>query len=56
MAENSNKICICDWAFECCDKLTDVIIPESVSEIGKHAFSRCVNLQNISGLRKDKKP
>ncbi len=42
-------------AFFMCDKLTSVIIPDSITEIGVNAFARCANLVRAelpSGLKK----
>ena len=42
-------------AFYMCDKLTSVIIPDSITEIGVNAFARCANLVRAelpSGLKK----
>ena len=37
-----------DSAFEGCSGLTSVMIPASVTEIGRSAFEDCVNLQSIN--------
>lgn len=37
-----------DGAFSNCNKMTSVIIPDSVKEIGVYAFSACTNLVKIS--------
>lgn len=36
-----------DYAFYCCKKLTEIVIPEGVKEIGESAFSFCDTLTNI---------
>ena len=38
---------ICDFAFDCCTKLSDIVIPDSVTKIGNEAFFSCVKLSNI---------
>ena len=38
---------ICDWAFSGCYKLTSVIIPNSVKNIGEWAFKYCISLSSI---------
>lgn len=38
---------ICDDAFDCCDNLKEIIIPDSVQAIGKNAFWGCSSLLNI---------
>ena len=38
---------IADYAFYSCDALTDVVIPESVTKIGKDAFRGCFNLESV---------
>ena len=38
---------IADWAFEYCDKITSVEIPEGVTTIGLAAFDGCVALTSI---------
>ena len=37
-----------DWAFECCEKLTNISIPDSVTVIGEHAFDSCLSLESIT--------
>ena len=39
---------ICDSAFEWCESLQSVTIPDSVTSIGNMAFSWCESLQNIT--------
>ena len=39
---------ICDSAFSCCDSLSEIVIPSSVTSIGDCAFSRCFSLKYIS--------
>ncbi|HRM58291.1 MAG TPA: leucine-rich repeat protein, partial [Prevotella sp.] len=39
---------ICDRAFLCCDSLSEIVIPSSVTSIGDHAFSSCFSLKYIS--------
>ncbi len=36
------------WAFGYCNSITNIIIPNNVSEIGNSAFRRCTNLTNIT--------
>lgn len=46
---------ISKYAFYMCDKLTSVIIPDSITEIGISAFAKCANLVRAelpSGLKK----
>ena len=38
---------ICDRAFSCCYSLSEIVIPSSVTSIGKGAFSRCHSLSEI---------
>ena len=38
---------ICDCAFYCCDSLSEIVIPSSVTSIGKGAFFRCDSLSEI---------
>ena len=38
---------ICDSAFSFCRSLSEIVIPSSVTSIGKGAFSRCVSLSEI---------
>lgn len=35
------------WAFEGCEKLTSIVIPNSVTSIGYFAFQYCANLKKI---------
>ncbi len=35
-------------AFNCCDKLTSVIIPDTVTTIGKRAFNECSELTSVT--------
>jgi fibronectin type 3 domain-containing protein len=37
-----------DWAFDECDNLTSITIPNSVTRIGDHAFSWCSSLTGIT--------
>ena len=39
---------ICDSAFSCCDSLSEIVIPSSVTSIGDYAFSGCSSLKYIS--------
>lgn len=39
---------ICDKAFESCDSMTSISIPDSVVTIGPYAFSRCKSLKHIT--------
>ena len=39
---------ICDWAFDWCCSLSNIVIPDSVASIGKEAFSYCISLESIS--------
>lgn len=39
--------CIGDQAFECCNRLTSVTIPQSVTSIGGYAFGGCSGLRNV---------
>ena len=41
-------ICICDRAFCNCPDLETIILPQSVRQIGKYAFSNCLNLSRVS--------
>ena len=38
---------ICDCAFYCCDSLSEIVIPSSVTSIGEGAFFRCDSLSEI---------
>ncbi len=38
---------ICDWAFEWCEALQQIVIPNSITSIGKSAFYCCKSLQQI---------
>ena len=38
---------ICDEAFMCCESLTDIVIPNSVTSIGDGAFWNCFSLTDI---------
>ena len=38
---------ICDRAFSCCVSLSEIVIPSSVTSIGKGAFSSCNSLSEI---------
>ena len=38
---------ICDSAFSFCRSLSEIVIPSSVTSIGKGAFSYCVSLSEI---------
>lgn len=35
---------ISEYAFSYCQKLTELVIPDSVTSIGANAFSRCENI------------
>ena len=37
-----------DWAFAHCDKITEVVLPDSVNFIGMNAFRYCHNLSSIT--------
>ena len=37
-----------DWAFNDCDSLTSIVIPDSVTTIGDFAFDGCTRLTNIT--------
>ncbi len=39
---------ICDYAFERCENLTEVIITDTVTHIGEHSFSYCKNLISVT--------
>ena len=36
------------WAFEGCNRLTSVTIPEGVTEIGQYAFNGCGELTSVT--------
>jgi hypothetical protein len=38
---------IAGGAFECCEKLTGVVLPDGVQTIGINAFSGCINLNTV---------
>ena len=38
---------IADFAFQYCEKLSNIIVPEGVTSIGNNAFSGCTELQSI---------
>ena len=38
---------ICDYAFEKCEKLTTITIPEGVTSIGDFTFNDCQNLESV---------
>ncbi|MBQ9215944.1 MAG: leucine-rich repeat domain-containing protein [Prevotella sp.] len=47
-------IVICDCAFDCCDKLSEIVIPDSVQAIGEAAFWGCNSLSSIKlGLHRN---
>ena len=39
-----------EWAFEQCDSLLEISLPDSVTEIGHGAFRSCINLQKVCNL------
>lgn len=39
---------ICDGAFAWCGCLTEITIPNSITQIGKHAFQCCIGLKSIT--------
>ncbi|MGN0115460.1 MAG: leucine-rich repeat domain-containing protein, partial [Acutalibacteraceae bacterium] len=43
----NGTLCIADSAFDECNKITSVYMPDSVNYIGNSAFFRCSNLNNI---------
>ena len=45
--ENGTK-CIGNYAFDNCTKLTEIIIPDSVTIIGENAFSACKSLATVT--------
>lgn len=44
----SDTVCIADYAFYNCNKLTDINLPETVCAIGEYTFCYCKNLVNIN--------
>ena len=38
---------ICNWAFEGCRSLFDIVIPDGVTSIGNHAFEGCSALNSL---------
>ena len=41
-------VSIANYAFELCEKLTEIYLPKSVMSIGDYAFAGCTSLKNIS--------
>ena len=48
MHEGKPVTAIGDYAFEGCDNIIDIAIPESVTSIGSFAFSGCTGLTSVS--------
>ncbi len=44
---NSGTKCVANTAFQMCNSLTSIIIPNSVTSIGKAAFAQCSSLESI---------
>lgn len=36
-----------DYAFEKCVKLTDIVMPDTITTVGRNIFSECTNLTNV---------
>ena len=47
-----------EWAFAECEKITSVVLPDSVESVGKWAFSSCSGLEELhlgAGIKKIEK-
>ena len=45
---HEGTVSIANYAFELCENLTEIYLPESVTSIGDYAFAGCTSLKNIS--------
>ncbi len=48
MIDGKKVTSIGESAFDCCDKITKITIPNSVTRIGKHAFIECYSLRDVT--------